>query len=116
MALSNHDKWDSKALTNHDNAQAKSTGAQVVPSHVLDDVSHSGALLGVELGHEVIRRVRDGGAEDSGNVAGGKADSELLGLGALVLGLGDSVLVQGNDGVLKGTWRAQHELVRHCTA
>lgn len=88
-------------LTNHDDAEAKAAGAQVVPSHVFDDVSDSGSLLGIELGDEVVSRVRDSSAEDSGDVPGQEADSELLNLSALILGLGDHILVQGHDGVLE---------------
>ena len=79
----------------HDDAQREPARHQVEPAHLAHDLARRDALVGVELGHEVVGRVRDDRAEDAGDVAGGEGDGELLLLGALGLGLGDDVLVEG---------------------
>lgn len=40
--------------SNHDDAQAQAAREEVVQAHLLDDVTSSGALLGVQLGHQVV--------------------------------------------------------------
>ena len=78
----------------HDDAQREAARHQRDPAHLLDDLARGDALVGVELGDEVVRRVRDDRAEDSRDVARGERDGELLLLGALGLGLGNDVLVE----------------------
>mmetsp|Transcript_249 Transcript_249/g.464 ORF Transcript_249/g.464 Transcript_249/m.464 type:complete len:257 (-) Transcript_249:600-1370(-) len=87
--------------TNHGNTETQTTSSQGHPAHLLDNVTHSGTLLGVQLGHQVISGVRHSCAEDTSDVASSKAHAELLSLGALRLGLRHNVLVECLDGVLK---------------
>jgi len=87
--------------TDHHNTKWKSSGEETHHSHLVHNLSHSGSLGRVELGHKVIGRVGNDGAEDTSNVTGQETDAELLGLGALGLRLGHDVLVEGNHGVLK---------------
>ena len=63
-------------------------------------ISDSGSLGVVQEGDQVVGGVRDGGAEDSGDVAAPEADSELERFAALVLRRGDEVLVGHLDDVL----------------
>jgi hypothetical protein len=56
-------------------------------------ISDSGSLGVVQEGDQVVGGVRDGGAEDSGDVAAPETDSELERFAALVLRRGDEVLV-----------------------
>ena len=63
-------------------------------------VSDGGSLGVVQEGDQVVGGVRDGGAEDSGDVAAPEADSELERFAALVLRRGDEVLVGHLDDVL----------------
>jgi hypothetical protein len=51
--------------------------------------------LRVELADQVVCGLTHDGAEDPGDVAGNEGNTQLLLLGALRLGLGDHVLVQG---------------------
>lgn len=80
-----------------------------LPAHLIDNAADGGALVGVELGHQVVCWVRHDRAEHSCNVAGREGHSQLLSLGALHLGLGHHVLVQRLNGVLKARCRA-HEM------
>lgn len=65
-------------------------------------VADGGSLGVVEERDEIIGWVRDDCAEDTGDVAAGKAYAELELLAALVLGLGDGVLVDHLHHSLKG--------------
>lgn len=40
--------------TDHDDTQAQAASEQRVPAHLLDDVTSSGTLLRVQLGHQVV--------------------------------------------------------------
>lgn len=57
--------------------------------------------LGVEFRDQVVRRLRNNGAEDAGDVTCHEGDSQLLVLAALRLGLGDHILIQSFHGVLE---------------
>lgn len=56
-------------------------------------ISNCGSLGVVQERHQVVCRVRDGGAENSGDVAAPEAYPELERLAALILRRGDEVLV-----------------------
>ncbi len=77
------------------------------PAHLVDNAADGGALVGVELGHQVVCWVGHHRAEHSGNVSGDKRNAKLLVLGAICLGLGDHVLVQRLNCVLKARCRPQ---------
>lgn len=87
--------------TNHDNTQGKTTGEQVEPAHVLNDATNGGSLAGIELGHHVVCWMRHNSTEDTSNVTSSKGDTKLLVVSALLLGLGDNILVQRLDCVLE---------------
>ena len=71
------------------------------PAHLVDNASDGGGLVGVELGHQIVRWVGHHRTEDTCNVARGEGDAQLLILAALCLGLGDHVLVKRLNCVLK---------------
>lgn len=71
------------------------------PAHLADDAADGGTLVGVELGHQVVCRVGHHCAEHPCDVPGRERHAQLLVLGALRLGLGDHILVQRLNGVLK---------------
>merc|ERR1719145_574854 len=55
----------------------------------------------VEVGHQGIGGVGHDGAEDTSDVASGEGDNQLFSLGALGPWLGDHVVVERHDGLLK---------------
>lgn len=79
--------------TNHDDTQSQTTSEKRVPAHLLDDITSSSTLLCIELGHQVVCWVTDNSAEDTGDVSSSETDSQLLGLAALLTGLGHNIFV-----------------------
>jgi len=100
---------ESSESTNHDDTWAKTSPA-ALPAEILEDLAGGRAWGLVEHGHDAIGWVRDDGAEDTGNVTGGKCDNELLALAALCSWLGHDVSVEELDGLLKA--RELHHSVR----
>ena len=71
------------------------------PAHLRDDVADGGALVGVQLGDQIVRGVGDHSAEHASDVSGHERDTQLFCLAALRLWLRHHVLVQRLDCVLK---------------
>jgi len=69
----------------------------------LAHVRHEGSLTlgGVDLGHHGVGGVGDDGAEDTGHVPGHEGNSELLGLGVLILGFGEHLGVEHGGNFLE---------------
>merc|ERR1719452_79735 len=86
--------------SDHDNSGTQSS-PHAFESEGLGGVSNAGSLGLVHVAHDGVGRVRDNGAEDTGDVSGGEGDNELLRLGALGSGLGHNVLVDGLHSPLK---------------
>jgi len=93
---------ESRERTNHDDTWAQALPASR-PAQVLENLTGADAWRLVQDGHNAIGWVRDDGAEDTGDVTGGKGDHQLLALGALGSWLGYDVLVDGFDSLLKAT-------------
>ena len=62
-------------------------------------------LDAIQLGHQVVSRLRHDSAEHAGNIAGSKGHAQLLRLAALALGLWHHVLVQSHHTILKAGCR-----------
>jgi hypothetical protein len=87
--------------TDHEDTHAKTT-PDTNGTHLSEELTNrrtSGVL--VQLGDDRVSRVRDDGAEDTSDVTTDERDTELFKLGALALGLGDDVSVEGLDGSLE---------------
>jgi len=86
--------------TNHDNTSKQSL-PHAHEAEVLGDLSSRRTLGLVELGNDGVSRVRDDGTEHTSDVTGSKGDHQLFRLGAFITRLGDDILVEGFDGLLK---------------
>ena len=86
--------------SNHDDPGAK-TLPESAKTKGLHGSTNACAWSLVEVGHQGVGGVGHDGAEDTSNVASGEGDNQLFSLGALGPWLGDHVVVERNDGLLK---------------
>lgn len=89
--------------TNHEYTGAETLGGKVGDADLRGDRTERLALVGslAHLGDERVRRVRDDGTDDTGEVARRESDTELGGLAVRFLGRGEDVAVEHLDDVLE---------------
>lgn len=97
-----HEPLERSEGTNHEDTRHQARPASL-EAEVLDNVHHGLVSRLVQLAHNNVSRVRHNGAEHTSNVTSQEGDSELLSLGVLILGLGESILVDGLNSSLKGS-------------
>jgi hypothetical protein len=89
--------------TNHDNPSSQSSGGELTPSDLACDLTKALALVGAlaHLRNERISRMRDDGADNTGEVTRSKGNAKLDVLGVGLLGCGKDVSVEHLDDTLE---------------